>query len=81
LLEYVRFVVFILTTFLVVWFGLVFGGVGGITFFKTGFSVKPGYPGTHSVDQAVLDLPAAASQVLWLKACATIAWLIIFFKK
>jgi hypothetical protein len=35
-----------------------------------------GYPGTHSVDQAGLklrNLPASASQVLGLKACATTA--------
>jgi hypothetical protein len=35
---------------------------------------SPGCPGTHSVDQAGLklrDLPASASQVLGLKACAT----------
>jgi hypothetical protein len=35
---------------------------------------SPGYPGTHSVDQAGLELrnsPASASQVLGLKACAT----------
>jgi hypothetical protein len=35
-----------------------------------------GCPGTHSVDQAGLELrnlPASASQVLGLKACATIA--------
>jgi hypothetical protein len=34
----------------------------------------PGCPGTHSVDQAVLELrnlPASASQVLGLKAWAT----------
>ena len=39
-------------------------------------------PGTHSVDQAGLELrnpPAAASQVLGLKACATTAWLRILF--
>jgi hypothetical protein len=39
---------------------------------------SPGYPGTHSVDQAGLELrnpPASASQVLGLKACATTAWL------
>jgi hypothetical protein len=38
---------------------------------------SPGCPGTHSVDQAGLelrDLPASASQVLGLKACATTAW-------
>jgi hypothetical protein len=35
---------------------------------------SPGCPGTHSVDQAGLDLrnsPASASQVLGLKTCAT----------
>ena len=35
-------------------------------------------PGTHSVDQAGLELrnpPASASQVLGLKACTTTAWL------
>jgi hypothetical protein len=37
---------------------------------------SPGCPGTHSVDQAGLELrnpPASASQVLELKACATSA--------
>jgi hypothetical protein len=37
----------------------------------------PGCPGTHSVDQAGLELrnsSASASQVLGLKACATTAW-------
>jgi hypothetical protein len=36
---------------------------------------SPGCPGTHFVDQAVLklrNLPASASQVLGLKACATL---------
>jgi hypothetical protein len=36
-----------------------------------------GYPGTHSADQAGLELrnlPASASRVLGLKACATTAW-------
>jgi hypothetical protein len=35
---------------------------------------SPGCPGTHSVDQAGLELrnlPASASQVLGIKACAT----------
>jgi hypothetical protein len=35
---------------------------------------SPGWPGTHSVDQAGLELrnlPASASQVLGLKACTT----------
>jgi hypothetical protein len=37
---------------------------------------SPGCPGTHFVDQAVLELrnlPASASRVLGLKACATTA--------
>jgi hypothetical protein len=40
-------------------------------FFETGFLCSPGCPGTHSVDQAGLELrnpPASASQVLELKA-------------
>jgi hypothetical protein len=39
---------------------------------------SPGCPGTHSVDQAGLELrnpPTSASQVLGLKACATTAQL------
>jgi predicted ATPase len=39
----------------------------------------PGCPGTHSVDQAGLklrNLPASASQVLRLMACATTARLV-----
>jgi hypothetical protein len=35
---------------------------------------SPGYPGTHFVDQAGLELrnsPSSASRVLGLKACAT----------
>jgi hypothetical protein len=38
------------------------------------FLFSPGCPGTHSVDQAGLELrnsPASASQVLGLKVCAT----------
>jgi hypothetical protein len=41
-----------------------------------------GCPGTHSVDQAGLELrnpPASASQVLGLKACATTARMHTFF--
>jgi hypothetical protein len=40
---------------------------------------SPGCPGTHSVEQAVLEirnLPASASQVLVLKACAAAARLL-----
>jgi hypothetical protein len=36
-----------------------------------------GCPGTHTVDQAGLELrnpPASASQVLGLKVCTTTAW-------
>jgi hypothetical protein len=43
-------------------------------FSRQGFSVSPGCPGTHFVDQAGLELrnpPASASRVLGLKACAT----------
>jgi hypothetical protein len=46
-------------------------------FFRDRVSLcSPGCPLTHSVDQAVLELrnlPASASQVLELKACATTA--------
>ena len=52
------------------------GWNGGIFFFpETGFlCVAPDCSGTHSVDQAGLELrnpSASASQVLGLKACAT----------
>jgi hypothetical protein len=43
---------------------------------------SPGCPGTHFVDQAGFELrnpPASASQVLGLKACATIAELCHIF--
>jgi hypothetical protein len=44
-------------------------------FFRDRVSLySPGCPGTHSVDQAGLELrnpPASASRVLGLKACAT----------
>jgi hypothetical protein len=44
-------------------------------FFRNRVSLcSPGCPGTHSVDQAGLEirnLPASASQVMGLKACAT----------
>jgi hypothetical protein len=45
---------------------------------------SPGCPGTHSVDQPGLELrnlPACASQVLGLKACATTAQLVSFLKQ
>jgi hypothetical protein len=61
-------------------FGLVFG-FGLFSWLVWGFQDRvslysPGCPGTHSVDQAGLklrNLPASASQVLGLKACATTA--------
>jgi hypothetical protein len=43
---------------------------------------SPGCPGTHSVDQAGLELrnlPASVSQVLGLKACATTALFFLAF--
>jgi hypothetical protein len=43
---------------------------------------SPGCPGTHSVDQAGLklrNLPASASRVLGLKACATTALRLVSF--
>jgi hypothetical protein len=43
---------------------------------------SPGCPGTHSVDQAGLELrnpPASAFQVLGLKACATTAQPVLCF--
>jgi hypothetical protein len=43
---------------------------------------RPGCPGTHSVDQAGLELrnsPASASQVLGLKACTTMPGLYPWF--
>jgi hypothetical protein len=55
-----------------------FGGGGTVRVRVSLFS--PGYPGTHFVDQAGLELrnpPASASQVLGLKACATTPGLMI----
>jgi hypothetical protein len=45
---------------------------------------SPGYPGTHFVDQAGLELrdsPASASQVLGLKVCATTPGYFLTFLK
>jgi hypothetical protein len=50
---------------------LVFWGVLFCFDFETGFLCSPGCPGTHSVDQAGLELrnlPASVSQVLGLKS-------------
>ena len=49
-----------------------------VWFYETAFLCSPGYPGTHSIDQAALklrNLPASAFQVLGLKACSTTAWI------
>jgi hypothetical protein len=52
-------------------------------FFRDRVSLySSGCPGTHFVDQAGLELrnlPASASQVLGLKACATTPGLLFFF--
>jgi hypothetical protein len=63
-----------------VWFGLVWSGcylfVCLFVCFDRVFMGSLGCSGTHSVDQAGLELrnlPASASQVLGLKACATTA--------
>jgi hypothetical protein len=53
-----------------VWFGLVWLFQDRVSLYS------PGCTGTHSTDQAGLELrnpPASASQVLGLKACATVA--------
>jgi hypothetical protein len=69
-LSLLSFSVFFLSFVLVgwlVWFGFAFFG-------DRVSLCNPGCLGTHSVDQAVLELrylPASASQVLGLKACAT----------
>jgi hypothetical protein len=52
-----------------------------ICFFETVSLCSPGCPGTHSVDQAGLELrnlPVSASQVLGLKAGDTTAQLVLF---
>ena len=63
------------TVLFVFLFGCLVGWlVGLVWFFETGFLCSPGRPGTHSVDQAGLQLrnpPTSASQVLGLKACTT----------
>jgi hypothetical protein len=60
----------VLTIHGLLWFQVLFWGV-----FQDRVSLyNSGCPGTHFVDQAGLELrnpPASASQVLWLKACAT----------
>ena len=56
----------------------------GFCFFRDRVSLySPGCPGTHFVDQAGLELrnlPAFVSQVLGLKACATMPGSSLSFK-
>jgi hypothetical protein len=69
---------FCLYSFLFVCFGFVL-----FFFFPDRVSLcSPGCPGTHSVDQAGLELrnpPVSASQMLGLKVCATTARLVCMF--
>jgi hypothetical protein len=73
--------VFFLFSLLFFWSSFVCVGGGGV---RDRVSLcSPGFPGTHSVDQAGLELrnpPASASQVLGLKACATTAQQCVFFQ-
>jgi hypothetical protein len=74
----VLFFLFLFLVFVLFWFGLVFGFVFVFVFRDRVSLYSPGFPGTHFVDQAGLELrnpPASASQVLGLKACTTIAQL------
>ena len=70
------FVLFLFICFIVfIWFGLVWF----FFFFFPETELSLGYPGTHSVEHAVLELrnlPASAFQVLGLKVCATTTQLI-----
>jgi hypothetical protein len=65
-------------------FVCLFGFFVLFSFFRNRVSLcSPGCPGTHFVDQTGLELrnlPASASQVLGLKACATTAQPRSFFK-
>jgi hypothetical protein len=68
--------VFVIVVVVLVWFlFLIF-----VLFWDRVSLYSPGCPGTHSVDQAGLELrnlPASASQVLGLKVCTTTAlWLL-----
>lgn len=53
------------------WFSFNFLSFFVFKFVRTWFLGSHGYPGTYSVDQAVLNLSASASQVLGFKLCAT----------
>jgi hypothetical protein len=79
-------VCFVLFWFVLVWFGLVWFGLVWFLVFRDRVSLySPNCPGTHSVDQAGLELrnspaSASASQVLELKVYATIAWKALRFQ-
>jgi hypothetical protein len=65
------------TSFFVCLVFCLFFGFGFVLFQDRVSLCSPGGPGTHSVDQAGLELrnpPASASLVLGLKACTTTAW-------
>jgi hypothetical protein len=65
-------------TYTYLFFCLFVLGFGFLVFQDRVSLCSPGCPGTHSVDQAGLELrnpPASASEVLGLKACATTAQL------
>jgi hypothetical protein len=67
-----------LSPYILLMLGILLGVFCFLFFFKTGFLCSPGCAGTHSVDQAGLELrnlPASASRVLGLKACTTTAQL------
>jgi hypothetical protein len=70
---------FVLTTQINIAVELCFMSFGGV---QDRVSLcSPGCPGTHSVDQAGLELrnpPASASQVLGLQVCATTAQLLFY---
>ena len=72
---------FVLFCFGLVWFWFWFWF---LVFWDRVFLYSPGCPGTHSVDQAGLELrnpPASASQVLGLKVCTTTRFTKLFFFK
>jgi hypothetical protein len=74
----ILFTLFFLFLFFILFYLFIFG------FLRQVSLCSPGCPGTHFVDQAGLELrnlPASASQVLGLKACATTARPPSFFLK
>jgi hypothetical protein len=76
-------VVVVMVVVVVVFLVLVFVFIFLVLVFRDRVSLySPGCPGTHSVDQAGLELrnlPASASQVLGLKVCATTSSFACFY--